>query len=88
MHLPIAFRMLKVEKPDQTYAVGAASAGAAADFFPYFLLNRSTRPAESTSFCFPVKKGWHAEQISTCRLPTVERVSKVLPQTQVTIDFL
>jgi hypothetical protein len=24
---------------------------------PYFFVYRSTRPAESTSFCFPVKKG-------------------------------
>lgn len=25
----------------------------------YLFLKRSTLPAESTNFCFPVKKGWH-----------------------------
>src|SRR5205814_126525 len=32
---------------------------------PYLRWKRSTRPAVSTSFCLPVKNGWHAEQIST-----------------------
>jgi hypothetical protein len=32
--------------------------------FPYLLRNRSTRPAVSTSFCFPVKNGWQTLQIS------------------------
>ena len=59
-----------------------------ADFFAYFFLKRSTRPAVSRSFCFPVKKGWHLLQISTLRLPTVERVSKVFPQMHETIDFM
>ena len=27
--------------------------------FPYFWRKRSTRPAVSISFCFPVKNGWH-----------------------------
>src|SRR5262249_43394921 len=42
----------------------------------YFLVKRSTRPAVSTSFCLPVKKGWQLEQISTFSrsLLTVERV--------------
>src|SRR4029077_968470 len=31
----------------------------------YFLVKRSTRPAVSSSFCLPVKKGWQLEQIST-----------------------
>ena len=31
---------------------------------PYRCLNLSTRPVESTSFCFPVKKGWLALEIS------------------------
>ena len=31
----------------------------------YRFWKRSTRPAESTSFCFPVKKGWHLLQISS-----------------------
>ena len=31
---------------------------------PYFWRKRSTRPAVSTSFCLPVKKGWQLAQIS------------------------
>jgi len=31
---------------------------------PYFWRKRSTRPAVSTSFCLPVKKGWHWAQMS------------------------
>jgi hypothetical protein len=31
---------------------------------PYFWRKRSTRPAVSTSFCLPVKKGWQAAQMS------------------------
>ena len=34
-------------------------------FLAYRLRNLSTRPAVSTNFWEPVKKGWHAEQIST-----------------------
>jgi hypothetical protein len=51
----------------------------------YFFLNRSTLPAESTSFCFPVKKGWHFEQISTFISLTVAPVSNSLPQAQCTV---
>ena len=51
----------------------------------YFLLNRSTLPAESTSFCLPVKKGWHLEQISTFILLAVEPVLNSLPQAHLTI---
>src|SRR6266478_415032 len=42
----------------------------------YFLVKRSTRPAVSTSFCLPVKKGWQFEQISTRSMSPlmVERV--------------
>jgi hypothetical protein len=37
----------------------------------------------STSFIFPVKKGWQAEQISTEKVsPLVEAVSITLPQAQ------
>jgi hypothetical protein len=32
--------------------------------FPYFVRNRSTRPAVSISFCLPVKKGWQTLQMS------------------------
>src|SRR5204862_322850 len=39
---------------------------------PYLRWKRSTRPAVSTSFCLPVKNGWHAEQISTWMVGTVE----------------
>src|ERR1700712_1030852 len=47
---------------------------------------RSIRPAVSTSFCLPVKKGWQAEQISTTMSPLcVERVWKVLPQAHFTL---
>ena len=28
-------------------------------FLSYFWRKRSTRPAVSISFCFPVKNGWH-----------------------------
>ncbi len=30
---------------------------------PKRLVNFSTRPAVSTNFCWPVKKGWHAAQM-------------------------
>ena len=48
-------------------------------FMLYFFLNLSTRPPASTSFCLPVKKGWHLEQISTLMSFLVERVSNVAP---------
>src|SRR5262249_54793926 len=54
---------------------------------PYLRLKRSTRPAVSTSFCLPVKKGWHAEQISTWIDGTVERVSTTLPHAHAMTDF-
>jgi hypothetical protein len=64
MYLSITFRTDNAKNTLQRYGVGVGagvgvgvSAGAATAFFPYFLLNRSTRPAESTSFCFPVKNG-------------------------------
>lgn len=59
-----------------------------ASLMPYFFLNFSTRPVESTIFCLPVKNGWHSEQISSFILLTVERVINELPQTQVTSHFL
>lgn len=34
-------------------------------FFAYLRRKRSTRPAVSSNFCLPVKKGWQLEQIST-----------------------
>jgi hypothetical protein len=39
----------------RSYAAGVVGAGSVGTvFFAYFLLYRSTRPAESTSFCLPV----------------------------------
>src|SRR5262249_6397126 len=51
--------------------------------WPYFFWNASTRPAVSTPFCRPVKKGWQFEQIATRRFGVVERVWMVAPQVQV-----
>ena len=53
----------------------------------YFLLKRSTRPAVSTSFYLPVKKGWQFEQISTRIMSPlmVECVWNVWPQAQCTV---
>src|SRR5208337_387679 len=67
----------------RSYA-GCFLAAALAAALAYFFWKRSTRPAVSTSFCLPVKKGWQLEQISTRSiLPlTVERVWKVCPQAQ------
>src|SRR5207249_5985499 len=56
------------------------------EVFLYFLWNRSTRPAVSTSFCVLVKKGWHFEQISRWISGFVDRVLKVSPQAHLTID--
>ena len=44
------------------------------------LLNISTRPLVSTSFCLPVKNGWHLEHISTLISFLVDRVLITLPQ--------
>src|SRR5437016_187723 len=68
-------------------------AGAAAVFWklyvpPNFLLNRSTRPAVSTNFCFPVKNGWQALQISTLIFAVVLRVTNVFPQAQWTAQVM
>ena len=49
----------------------------------YLLLKRSTRPVVSTSFCVPVKNGWHAEQISTWRFFAVDFVLITLPHEHV-----
>jgi hypothetical protein len=47
--------------------------------------NRSTRPAVSMNFCFPVKKGWHFEQTSTRMSCLVERVWMTSPHAQVIV---
>lgn len=61
------------------------SVGEAQAFVPYFWRKRSTRPAVSISFCFPVKNGWHAEQMSVWISACVERVSNVLPHAHLTV---
>lgn len=55
------------------------------DFLESRARKRSTRPAVSTSFCFPVKRGWQLEQISTLISDWVDPVSQVFPHTQVTL---
>ena len=47
---------------------------------PYFFLNLSIRRAVSTSFCLPVKNGWHFEHISTLRFCFVLLVWITSPQ--------
>src|ERR1700722_7928396 len=66
---------------------GAADAGRLArePRWPYRRWNRSTRPPESTSFCFPVKKGWHSLHSSTWRSALVECVTYVLPHEHLTV---
>ena len=44
------FRSSKIT--GENYALAGAALSLV--FFAYFLLNRSTRPAESTNFCLPV----------------------------------
>jgi len=53
--------------------------------FVYFLRNRSTRPSVSMIFWVPVKKGWHAEQISIRICGLVDLVVNTLPQAQVIV---
>jgi hypothetical protein len=48
------------------YALEAAGSAVVWVVRLYFFWKRSTRPALSTNFCFPVKNGWQLEQISTC----------------------
>jgi hypothetical protein len=51
----------------------------------YFFWKRSTRPAESISFCLPVKMGCHWEQISTRISFWVEPLGNSAPQAQRTV---
>src|ERR1700730_10307784 len=51
----------------------------------YLRWNFSTRPVVSTYFILPVKKGWHAEQISTVMFLRVLRVTNLLPHPQTTV---
>ena len=52
------------------------------------LLNFSTRPPVSTSFCLPVKNGWQFEHISTWIFSFVEPVAITLPHAQVIVVCL
>jgi uncharacterized membrane protein YiaA len=59
----------------------------AAALSAYFFWKRSMRPAVSSNFCLPVKKGWQLEQTST-RIASpliVDRVWNLLPQAQLTV---
>jgi hypothetical protein len=51
-------------------------------FFAYRFWKRSTRPAVSTNFCVPVKKGWHLEQMPIRMSFRVERVLRMFPHAQ------
>jgi hypothetical protein len=53
--------------------------------FPYFWRKRSTRPAVSMSFCFPVKNGWQTLQMSVWISAIVERVWNELPHAHFTV---
>jgi hypothetical protein len=55
----------KKKEGERVYWGLVASATTAGFALAYLRLNFSMRPAVSMSFCFPVKKGWHWEQIST-----------------------
>src|SRR5579863_4100144 len=66
-------------------ALASFAAWTACAAFSYLRVKRSTRPAVSSNFCLPVKKGWQFEQISTPISPLwVERVMNVFPQAQCT----
>src|SRR5882724_12618388 len=51
-------------------------------FLAYRFWKRSTRPAVSTNFCVPVKKGWHFEQMPMRMSFRVERVLRIFPHAQ------
>src|SRR5207302_7443449 len=78
----------EIENANQKSKIYLAAASAAC-FFRwsqlYLRWNFSTRPAVSTYFILPVKKGWHTEQISTVMFLRVLRVTNLLPQPQVTV---
>src|SRR5258708_461527 len=82
-------RGLDFQQPSKRNYFFAASAFAVSAFpaslLAYLRRKRSMRRAVSMSFCLPVKKGWHAAQISTPMSPLwVERVTNALPQAQCT----
>src|SRR5439155_19103429 len=71
------------------YLAGDAGGAASSAFLRlsqlYLRWNFSTRPVVSMYFILPVKKGWHAEQISTVIAFLVLRVVNLLPQPQTTV---
>ena len=73
---------LQTEKPPKR--ASSATVSMASSYLSRLkrFLKRSTRPPVSTSFCLPVKKGWHLEQTSTTIFSLVEPVSMTLPQAQ------
>jgi hypothetical protein len=82
-------RFIRYKPPFSMAVLHAAAQCPAAnrkpDYMPYLFLKRSTRPPVSTSFCLPVKKGWHFEHMSTLRFSLVEPVSNVSPHAQRTV---
>ena len=52
---------------------------------PNLSAKRWTRPPVSMNFCWPVKNGWQALQMSTRSSDLVERVVNVLPQVHLTV---
>src|SRR5437870_5851054 len=64
------------------FFLDTAAAACAACVLTMRCWNLSTRPAVSTNFCWPVKKGWQALQIPTIITGLVERVLITLPQAQ------
>ncbi len=69
----------------ETQLLPVVGAGVVGVGFAYFWRKRSTRPAVSTSFCFPVKNGWHWAQMSVWISAWVERVWYVFPQAHFTV---
>src|SRR3989338_1866905 len=68
--------------PNSAFARGGYLAGVLG---AYLRRNFSTRPAVSTSFCVPVKNGWHFAQMSMWRLGDVERVWYTAPHVHVIV---
>src|SRR5205807_7823426 len=72
----------KLERGYFFFFFGAAATAWAAWVLAMRCWNLSTRPAVSTNFCWPVKKGWQELQIPTMITGLVERVLITLPQAQ------
>src|SRR6202011_1841778 len=81
----------KVQNGDGTWRAVTVSNQIARGYFdlplptivlPYRRVNFSTRPAVSTNFCSPVKKGWQAAQMPILISRRVDRVRYVAPHAQ------